>query len=57
MVTVGTAIVVSFPVVPLEGWNRSRIARSGTGMIAFHVNLPPPETAEIEPYPPWARAP
>src|SRR5690606_37278836 len=40
MVTVGTAIGISFPVVPLESWNRSGSPACGTGMCAFHVYLP-----------------
>jgi hypothetical protein len=41
MVTTGAAISISFPVVPLEGWNRvCGDPANGTGMSAFHVNLP-----------------
>jgi hypothetical protein len=41
MVTTGAAIGNSFPVVPLEGWNRvCGCPANGTGMSAFHVNLP-----------------
>jgi len=41
MDTTGAAIGISFPVVPLEGWNRvGGDPACGTGMSAFHVNLP-----------------
>jgi hypothetical protein len=43
MVTTGAAIGISFPVEPLENWNRADIpkdlARCGTGMYVSHVDL------------------
>ena len=40
IVTTGAAIGNSFPVVPLEGWNRAcGDPACGTGMCAFHVTL------------------
>jgi len=51
MVTVGAAMVISFPVVPLESWNLCGEPAAGTGMCAFHVDLPPkPSDREYDQY-------
>ncbi len=43
-------MVISFPVVPLESWNLCGEPAAGTGMCAFHVDLPPtcPTTNTVE---------